>query len=135
MRWLVVIAMIAAVGCGKKNGNSDKAREIYRCWELGWQVVESCYKGRPAAECDDFAAPWFETNKDVTVLDGNSAFDSQKERCAKTTGLSSWNALTADDITDDMADALQDLQAGVKSHDLLKIRAARTRVRAALELP
>jgi hypothetical protein len=46
-----------------------------------------------------------------------------------------WNQLAADDMTDDMAEALQALQAAVKTKDLPAIRTARAKVRQLLDLP
>lgn len=137
MRALVVatiaVIAVAGAGCGKK-GQSAKMRDLYHCWEIGWQIVSSCYERR-GTDCDAMSEDWFETNKTgVTVLDSNAAFATEKEKCARTTGIGVWNQLSADDITDDMADALQALQAAVKSHDLDAIRPARARVRELLDL-
>ncbi len=129
---LLMFVLALATGCSKKPGNSDKAREIYHCWELGWRIIEGCFaSGRP--DCDDMADEWFESVKpDVITHDPSKAFASEKERCARTTGVTSWNQLSADDINDEMADALQELQPAVRSRNLPAIRAARAKVRAAL---
>lgn len=136
MRSLTVfVAVIALAACGKK-GESQKLRDVYHCWEVGWQLVDGCYSRRGAGDCEKWAEDWFETNTGVVVLDSNKAFVSDKEKCAQDAvrGLSVWNQLAADDMTDDMADALQALQAAVKKHDLPAIRTARGRVRQLLDL-
>jgi hypothetical protein len=131
-----LLITLAFAGCSKK-GESAKMRDVYHCWEVGWQLVEGCYARRGAEDCDAWAEDWFETNKTgVTVLDSNKAFASDREKCAQDAvrGLSVWNQLSAEDITDPMADALQELQAGVKKHDLPAIRTARAKVRQLLDM-
>ncbi len=138
MRSLTItfLAVAALAGCGKK-GESQKLRDVYHCWEVGWQLVDGCYSKRGAGDCDSWAEDWFETSKTgVTVLDSNKAFATDREKCAQDAvrGQSVWNQLAADDMTDDMADALQYLQAAVKHHDLPGIRSARAKVRQLLDM-
>ncbi len=138
MRSLIITlaALAALAGCSKK-GESQKLRDVYHCWEIGWQVVDSCYSTRGAAACAEWADDWFEsTNTGITVLDSNKAFVTDRQKCAQDAvrGLSVWNQLAADDMSDDMADALQALQAAVKAKDLAAIRSARTKVRQFLDL-
>ncbi len=132
---ITLLAVAALAGCSKK-GESQKLRDIYHCWEIGWQLVDGCY-ARKGGECESWAEDWFETSKSgVTVIDSNKAFASDREKCAQDAvrGQSVWNKLAADDMTDDMAEALQTLQAAVKSHDLPAIRTARARVRQLLDM-
>jgi hypothetical protein len=59
---LLMFVLALATGCSKKPGNSDKAREIHRCWELGLRIIEGCFASwRP--DCDDMADEWFEDVK------------------------------------------------------------------------
>jgi hypothetical protein len=132
---LAVIAALA--GCSKK-GESQKLRDVYHCWEIGWQLVDGCYATRGAGACAEWADDWFETtNTGITVLDSNKAFATDRQKCAQDAvrGLSVWNQLAADDMTDDMAEALQALQAAVKTKDLPAIRTTRAKVRQLLDLP
>ena len=131
---LVIMAATLA-GCSKK-AESQKLRDTYHCWEIGWQIVDTCYSRGGAAECSEWADDWFETTSGLTVHDSNKAFVSDKEKCAQDAvrGRSVWNQLAADDMTDDMADALQALQAAVKTKDLAGIRSARATVRQLLDM-
>ncbi len=132
---LVIMAATLA-GCSKK-AESQKLRDTYHCWEIGWQIVDTCYSRGGAAECSEWADDWFETtNTGITVLDSNKAFATDRQKCAQDAvrGLSVWNQLAADDMSDDMAEALQALQAAVKAKDLAAIRSARTKVRLLLDL-
>lgn len=130
---LALVAALALAGCNKK-GESAKLRDVYHCWEMGWQAVERC-STHHLGDCAAWAEDWFESNKTgVTVLDSNAAFASDKAKCARTTGISAWNTLAAEDMSDDMAEALLELQAGVKKQDLAAIRSARSKVRALLDL-
>ncbi len=134
---LVLIVAAALTGCSKK-GESQKLRDVYHCWEIGWQLVDGCYSTRGGAACSEWAEDWFETtNTGITVLDSNKAFATDRQKCAQDAvrGLSVWNQLAADDMSDDMADALQALQAAVKAKDLAAIRTARAKVRQFLDLP
>jgi uncharacterized protein CbrC (UPF0167 family) len=122
----LVFGLLASVTACGKQGNSAKMREMYRCWEIGWTIIEGCIASRGKDACMSMAESWFDgTKQDVTVIDNNAAFDSEKERCAKTTGYGSWNQLAADDITDEMAEALLQLPVAVRAKDVAAIRTER----------
>ena len=138
MRSLTIslLTLAALAGCGKK-GESAKMRDLYHCWEIGWQIVESCYSYGRDTECKAWADDWFEsTNTGVTMLDSNKAFASDREKCAQDAvrGATVWNKLSPEDISDDMAATLETLQTAVKKKDIPGIRSARARVRQLLDM-
>jgi hypothetical protein len=153
---IALVIALASVGCHKQ-ADLANAKKVFSRWDLGWRRSRPCILGRvgrspdPALQVElaqffeerGECPPWF-TDPDrnlpnVSALDNDLKRDEALAQAENAVNI--FNELTPEDLTDELAPAMTDLQAAVENarfhwpKGVPELVTARAKVRKLLGLP